>query len=81
MDEAAHVTDRDRSAFISNVEEIDNGYDLYLSNRKMARALLDHLKEQFNVDEQRSKELVGESDGEKQYRTVISARVGDQLHS
>ncbi|MDY6778407.1 MAG: 60S ribosomal export protein NMD3 [Candidatus Nanohaloarchaea archaeon] len=80
MDTASGVTEQDRTDFIANVEERDGGYDVYASSRKMAEKLLQELREHFSVEEERSKELVGEEDGERVYRTVIAAHVGEQLH-
>ncbi|MDY6771083.1 MAG: 60S ribosomal export protein NMD3 [Candidatus Nanohaloarchaea archaeon] len=80
MDHAADKTNEDRSDFVSNVEERDGGYDVYVSSNTMAEAILDFIDERFELEQERSKELVGEQEGQKVYRTVISARVGDQLH-
>ncbi len=75
MDTAAEMTNKDRNDFISNVEEIHGGYDIYASSLKMVDRLVQQLEERFEVEEKRSRELVGEKDGEEVYRTVVSARV------
>ncbi|MDY6769324.1 MAG: 60S ribosomal export protein NMD3 [Candidatus Nanohaloarchaea archaeon] len=75
MDRAAEVTERHREDFVSNVEEADGGYDVYVSSRDMAEALLKVVRERYDMEEKRSRELVGEEDGEKVYRSVVSARV------
>jgi NMD protein affecting ribosome stability and mRNA decay len=80
MDKASDFTNKDRSHYIANVEEQDGGYDIYTSTTTMANKLIDILRENFTVDITKSRELVGEHDGQEQYRLVISARVGEQLH-
>ena len=75
MDSAAEVTEEDRNDFISNVEEIHGGFDVYVSSKKMLRSLLEDLKNEFRVEEKWSKELVGQEEGEEVYRTVVSARI------
>lgn len=75
LERAAHVTDRNRENFVSNVDEAKNGYDIYVSSRAMAEELLKVLREQYRLEEQRSKELIGEEEGQRVYRSVVSARI------
>lgn len=75
MDAAADLTNEDKNHFISNVEERDGGYDIYTSSKTMAKRLVDQLQEHTSVDITRSRERIGEKDGEPVFRTVISARV------
>ncbi|MDY6773966.1 MAG: 60S ribosomal export protein NMD3 [Candidatus Nanohaloarchaea archaeon] len=75
MDRAAEVTDEDRENFVSDVEEVDGGYDLYVSNRETAEELLKVVRERYDMEEKRSKELVGREDGQEVYRSVVSARL------
>lgn len=75
MDRAAELTDRDREDFLAGVEEQDGGYDIYVSTRDMADELIKVLKKLYDVETQRTKELLGEEDGERVYRSVISARI------
>lgn len=75
MERAATVTEHDRENFVSNVEELDGGYDLYASSREMAEELLKVLREQYDLTEKRSKELIGEEEGQRVYRSVVSARI------
>lgn len=75
MDRAAAITDRNREHFLSDVQEVDDGYDLFISTRHMAEELVKVLEDRYTVEKQRSKELIGEEEGERVYRTVISARI------
>jgi nonsense-mediated mRNA decay protein 3 len=75
MDTAAEVTNRSRDHFIADVQENDHGYDIYASTRKMAEELVQEVEQAYDVEKQRSKELVGEEEGQRVYRTVISARI------
>ncbi|MDY6788853.1 MAG: 60S ribosomal export protein NMD3 [Candidatus Nanohaloarchaea archaeon] len=80
MESAGKVTSQDRNDFISNVEEIDQGYDVFVSSKKMARSMISFLEERFKLEKKWSRELVGEEEGEKIYRTVVSVRIGEQVH-
>ncbi len=80
MESAGRVTSKDRNDFISDVAETDNGYDVFVSSKKMARSLIQFLEERFQVDANWTRELVGEDDGERVYRTVVSVRLGGQVH-
>ena len=75
MEFAGRKTSEDRSNFVSNVEEIHGGYDVYVSSMNMLRSLLNFLKDDFGVEEKWSKELVGQKEGQEVYRTVVSARI------
>ncbi|MFB6115751.1 MAG: NMD3-related protein [Candidatus Nanohalobium sp.] len=75
-DKAAEVTNKDRSSFLANIEKNDHGFDFFMSTEKMAGEVLNMLKASRNPEVQRSYELVGEEDGEKVYRNVISVRLG-----
>lgn len=75
LDRAATVTEEDRDDFVANMEEVHGGYDIFCSTRHMAEELLSVAKAHYDVTEQRSRELVGEEDGQRVYRTTISARI------
>lgn len=75
MEFAGRKTSEDRSNFVSNVEEIHGGYDVYVSSMNMLRSILQFLKERLKVEEEWSKELVGQKEGQEVYRTVVSARI------
>ncbi|MFB6076892.1 MAG: NMD3-related protein [Candidatus Nanohaloarchaea archaeon] len=75
MGRAAEVTAEDREEFVSNVAEQDDGYDVYVSSRDMAEELLKVLREQYDLTEKRSRELIGQEEGQKVYRSVVSARI------
>lgn len=75
MERAVEVTGDERENFVSDVERRDGGYDLYASNRETAEELLKVLREGYDMEEKRSKELVGREDGQEVYRSVVSARL------
>ena len=75
VDKAAELTNRNRSDFLSNVEKIDGGYDYYLSTEKMNKKILSELRSKFDPDIERSYELVGERDGQRVYRNIVSVRL------
>ncbi len=75
VDKAAEVTNEGRKNFLANVEKTDNGYDFYLSTETIAGQILNMLKSRYDPDVKRSYELIGEDDGQRVYRNVISVRV------
>lgn len=75
VDKAAEVTNRDRTSFLANIEKNDHGFDFFMSTEKMAKEVLNMIKATRNPEVQRSYELVGEENGEKVYRNVISVRL------
>jgi len=75
VDKAAELTNMNRSDFLSNVEKIDGGYDYYLSTEKMNKKILSELRSKFDPDIERSYELVGERDGQRVYRNIVSVRL------
>ncbi len=75
MDRAAELTNRDREHFIADVQESEHGFDIYTSTRTMAEELLKELESHYPLEKQRSKELVGQEEGQEVYRSVISARI------
>ncbi len=77
-DKAAELTNRNRSDFLSNMEQRDGGIDFYLSTEKMNKKILSMLRENYNPDIERSYELVGERDGQRVYRNVVSVRLPSQ---
>ena len=74
-DKAAEVTNRDRTSFLANIEKNGYGIDFFMSTEKMAKEVLNMIKSTRNPEVQRSYELVGEDNGEKVYRNVISVRI------
>lgn len=74
-EKAAEVTNEDRKDFLSNLNEHRDGYDFYLSTEKIAGELLDVLKARHDPEIKRSYELLGNDDGQKVYRNVISVRI------
>lgn len=74
-EEAAEMTNNDRKDFLSNIDEVDGGYDLYISTEKMAKKILDFLRSEREPEIKRSYELLGEEDGQEIYRNVISVRI------
>lgn len=74
-DKAAEITNKHRKQFLSNIEKMDNGYDFYLSTESMNKKILNQLRSKYDPEIKRSYELIGEKDGEKQYRNVVSVRI------
>lgn len=75
VDKAAELTNRNRSDFLSNIDERDGGKDFYLSTEKMNKKILSELRENFDPEIERSYELVGEQDGQRVYRNVVSVKL------
>jgi len=75
IDKAAEITNENRKSFLSNVDQVDSGYDYYLSTEPMNKKILGMLRDRFDPEIQRSYELVGEQNGEEVYRNVVSVRI------
>ncbi len=75
VDRAAELTNRNRKDFLSNIEENSHGVDFYLSTEAMNKKILAELRERFSPEIKRSYELVGEKDGQRVYRNVVSVRL------
>lgn len=75
VDKAAELTNRNRKDFLSNMEKVDGGYDFYLSTEKMNKKILSMLRDEYSPEIERSYELVGEQDGQRVYRNVVSVRL------
>lgn len=74
-EKAAETTNEDRNDFLSNIDKHRDGVDFYLSTEKIAGELLNSLKSRHDPEVKRSYELVGQEDGQKVYRNVISVRL------
>lgn len=75
VDKAAELTNQNRKDFLSNVEKMDGGLDFYLSTEKMNQKILSMLRDKYKPEIERSYELVGERDGQRVYRNVVSVRL------
>lgn len=74
-DRAAEMTNENRKNFLSNIESMENGFDIYISTESMAKEILDMMRSRYDPDIKRSYELIGEEDGQEVYRNVISVRI------
>lgn len=73
---AAEAGKRDRTAFISNVEELDEGLDFYVNPVGLARQMAAMLKSKFGAKVKESSKLVGQTrDGRERYKFSILARL------
>jgi NMD protein affecting ribosome stability and mRNA decay len=62
----------ERGAFSSRVDELDNGYDIYMSSKKIAAAFFMH----YELKPKRSFTLYGMKNGNKLYRNTYMLRLG-----
>lgn len=74
-EQAAEMTNESRKDFLSNIEDVDHGYDIYMSTERMAKQILDVMRSKYDAEIKRSYELLGEEDGQEVYRNVVSVRV------
>ncbi len=75
VDKAAELTNRNRKDFLSNIEQNSHGIDFYLSTEAMNKKILSELRQAFDPEIKRSYELIGEKDGQRVYRNVVSVRL------
>jgi nonsense-mediated mRNA decay protein 3 len=77
-DKAAEITNQNRKDFLSNINKTDHGFDFFISTERMAKQILQMLRDSYEPDIKRSYELLGEENGERVYRNVISVRIDHQ---
>lgn len=63
------------TTFVSRLEEVDGGVDLYLGDSALARELANRVKDRFGADISDSASLVGERDGHEIYRVTYLVRL------
>ncbi len=68
---------KDKSAFVTKVEEIHNGLDFYLGSKSLGKAISKGLANEFGGEVKGSHKLVGKKDGKDVYRTTYAVRVLD----
>jgi len=61
--------------FVSRVEEVSGGFDLYLGDSKTGKELAHKLKSRFGGETTESASLIGEQDGQRVYRTTYLFRL------
>jgi len=74
-DRAAEITNENRKDFLSNMEEMEHGFNFYISTERMAKKILSMIRDRYDPGIKRSYELIGEEDGQEVYRNVVSVRV------
>lgn len=68
---------QDRKNYVSKIEKEKDGYNIYLSSRKITENILKVLKNNYSLETKRSRELIGEEEGEKIYRSFVSVKTED----
>lgn len=74
-DKAAEITNENRKDFLANIQDNEHGFDFFMSTERMAKQILHMLRDDYEPDIKRSYELMGEENGERVYRNVISVRL------
>ncbi len=64
----------ERASFISKVEMVDKGYDIYLGNNSDAKKLASLIQDRFSTSLKVSKTLAGRRNGEDFYRYTYALR-------
>ncbi len=68
---------KEKSAFVTKVEEIHNGLDFYLGSKNLGKAISKGLANEFGGEVKESHKLIGKKDGKDVYRTTYSVRALD----
>lgn len=68
---------KDKSAFVTKVQEIHNGLDFYLGSKNLGKAISKGLANEFGGEVKASHKLVGKKDGKDVYRTTYAVRALD----
>jgi nonsense-mediated mRNA decay protein 3 len=70
-----------RDLFISKIEELHGGFDVYLSSNNLGRSLSKELAAEYGAETKESSSLVGKKDGKDVYRITFLVRLpAYQLH-
>lgn len=70
---------RERGDFISKVQELPSGLDLYVSSVKLARQMASLLRDEFGASISESAKLVGQTrDGRQRFKVTIVARLREK---
>lgn len=75
---------RSRDAFISKVEEVHGGLDVYLSSNMLGKSLSRELADEYGAEVKESSSLLGQKDGKEVFRVTYlvrlpSYRIGDVI--
>lgn len=75
QDVIRRVQKSDRMAFISNVEELKEGIDIYVGSTKLGRQISKAIATELGGAFSESAKLVGRKDGKNQYRVSYAVRL------
>jgi nonsense-mediated mRNA decay protein 3 len=70
-----HREKKDKDAFISKIEKIHNGLDLYLGSKKLGKIISKELVQSLGGHVKESHKLMGREDGKDVYRTTYLVRL------
>lgn len=71
----AEIRKVDNYAFISSVEKLKKGIDVYIGSKSAAEKVIRHLKNKYRIVTKASHKLSGTIEGKKVYRDTISIKV------
>jgi nonsense-mediated mRNA decay protein 3 len=79
-----HASKSSRDMFISKVEEMHGGLDIYLSSNSLGKSLSREVAEKYGAEVKESSSLLGQKDGKEIFRVTYlvrlpSYRVGDTI--
>ncbi len=77
LEHGQNLTWENRKHFVSKVEKVKNGFDLYLSTREISKHLLNYLEQRYNTEVKRSKKLYGVVNDREVYRDTVLCRLLD----
>ncbi|HUV25219.1 MAG TPA: NMD3-related protein [Methanomassiliicoccales archaeon] len=80
-DMVERAASENRELFISKVEELHGGLDVYLSSNNLGRSLSKELAAAYGAETKESSSLIGQKDGREMYRITFLVRLpAYQLH-
>ncbi|OYT41913.1 MAG: hypothetical protein B6U78_02430 [Candidatus Aenigmarchaeota archaeon ex4484_224] len=63
-----------KDSFISKIEKVKNGYDLYFFSKSIAKQVVNYLRRKYKVEIKFSRKLYGLKNGKKFYKDTIAVR-------
>ncbi len=69
--EMQRLNKRDNLAFVSKVEEVTNGFDVYVGSKSAARKVVNLLRSRYKIETKISRKQYGIQEGKSVYRDTI----------
>lgn len=66
---------RNKKAFVSDVEKVENGVNLSIGSKSVARRIAKKISSRYKTERKDTKTLYGEEEGQRKYRSTYLVRI------